>query len=282
MINTELGVIFFGLAAALSWGIGDFNGGVATKRTSVYTVTILSQFIGGLCMLLLALLSGEPFPSSMDLLYASAAGMAGAIGLIQFFQSLASGRMGVVAPVTAVTTATVPILVSIFLIGFPTPIQLAGFALALGAVWLISASGSGPTVQPRDLVSPIIAGLGFGLFFILIDRVSADALYWPLVASRVASVTMLMAVVLITRQTGLGVRRGQLPIIILAGIMDVTGNVFFLMATKTGRLDIAAVLASLYPAATVLMARMFLAEEVSLRQWVGIATAFGAVVLLAI
>lgn len=282
MISLEVGILFFGLAAALSWGIGDFSGGAATKRTSVYTVTILSQFIGGLGMFSLALMSGESFPGTADLLYGAAAGLTGAAGIILFYQSLATGRMGVVAPITALTTAIAPIIVSLFLMGLPSPIQIAGFALALLAVWFVSAAGNGAKIKPRDLLSPVLAGLGFGLFFIIIDRVSPDALYWPLVSARVASVAVLTAGVLITRRKGLGIKWDQLPIIILVGIMDVSGNVFFLLATKAGRLDIAAVLASLYPAATVMMARIILHEDINKRQWIGIAAAIGAVVLLAI
>jgi drug/metabolite transporter (DMT)-like permease len=203
------------------------------------------------------------------------------LGLVALYTSLAGGRMGIVAPMTAVVTAFFPVIVGIINEGFPSTWQLLGFGIALIAVWFLSRDGSGAAIQARELSLPIAAGLGFGLFFIFIDRVSDSAILWPLVAARIASISMLVVFVT-TRRQGKVPARNQLFIIFLAGILDTGGNAFFALATRLGRLDISAVLSSLYPAATVLLAWFILKERLVLQQWVGVVAALAALVLIAL
>jgi drug/metabolite transporter (DMT)-like permease len=276
----ELLGIGFGLASAASWGAGDFSGGVATRRSNVYGVVIVSQAVGLVLLLALALLLAEPLPAANDLLWGAAGGMAGGIGAVALYRGLAVGRMGVVAPVAAVVSAGVPVAFGLFLEGLPAAPQLLGFALAFVAVWFVSRSGEGAQILLRELALPLAAGVGFGVFFIAIDHVSERAILWPLVGARIASLTMLLAVAALLRQRATPAR-GHLPLIALVGLFDAGGNAFYALAAQAGRLDVAAVLGSLYPAATVLLARFVLKERIARQQWLGVAAALAAVVLIA-
>jgi len=284
-MSSQTLAIIFGLAAALSWGAGDFSGGVAAKRSPVYGVVIVSQLAGLLLLGSLAVLLSEPIPRPIDFLWGAVAGIAGGLGLLALYRGLATGRMGVVAPVNAVVSAAVPVLWGAFLEGPPAPSQLLGFAVALVAVWLVSRTGDGKGVQGRDLGLPFLAGLGFGLFLIAIDHVSDTAILWPLVATKIAAVAMLLPVVARMRPRGThpgGMRIArQVPHIALAGILDSGGNALYALAARAGRLDVAAVLSSLFPAVTVLLARLVLKEAVSRPQWLGVAAALAAVALIA-
>jgi drug/metabolite transporter (DMT)-like permease len=281
MWDSEALAVVYGLASAASWGAGDFSGGLATRRENVYRVVMLSQVIGGVLLLGVVLWLGEPLPPRGVLIIGGIAGLCGALGLMALYQGLARGRMGVVAPVAAIVTAVLPVGTGILREGWPSLAQLAGFALALVAVWLLAGSGTAAHIQPEELRLAVTAGVGFGLFLVFIDRVSSTAILWPLVGARVASVSLLSVVVL--------ARRGQISstprpwrFIALAGIGDSGGNAFFALASRAGRLDIAAVLGSLYPAATVLLAWLVLHERLEHRQWAGVAAALVALGLIAL
>ena len=274
-----LGAIF-GLAAAASWGAGDFSGGVAARRSQVYTVVLVSELVGLLLLAGLALLLAEPIPPPVDFLWAGAAGIAGTLGLLALYRGLARGRMGVVAPIAAVVSAAVPLIFGSFLEGVPAAPQLLGFGLALVAVWLLSRTGERARIQGYELGLPLLAGLGFGLFLVGIDHVSDTAILWPLAAARTASIAMLLAVLTLARQRE---KRAltHLPLMVLAGLCDTAGNAFYALAAQVGRLDVAAVLSSLYPVATVLLARFVLQERLTRRQGIGVLAALLAVVLIA-
>jgi drug/metabolite transporter (DMT)-like permease len=279
MANSPLPGIGFGLASASCWGAGDFCGGLASRRTHVYGVVLVSQIVGLVLLTILALLLAEPFPDAADVLWAAIAGIGGAVGLAALYHGLATGPMGVVAPVAAVVSVILPLIFGLFLEGLPAPSQLLGFGLALCGVWFITRPGAGSRIQVRDLVLPVVAGLGFGVFFILIDHVSAAAVLWPLAAARTASVLALLVVVLLTRQRARPVA-GQMPLILMSGLFDTGGNAFYALAAGAGRLDIAAVLSSLYPAVTVVLARLILKERLSRLQGFGLALAMIAVLLI--
>lgn len=278
-MGSEFLAIAFGLASAATWGSGDFSGGLASRRSSVYSVVIISQLIGTVFLVTLALSLGESIPTADNLILGGIAGVSGAIGLVALYLGLASGRMGVVAPVTAVVAAAVPVLFSLLTKELPATSQLLGFGMGLIAVWLLSSGGDGGAIQARELGLALTAGLGFGLFFILIDRVSHSAVFWPLVAARMASVSFLI-ILTIVRRGWERPARNQLALIALAGIFDTGGNTFFVLATRMGRLDIAAVLSSLYPAATVLLAWLILKERLMPQQWVGVAAALVALIFI--
>ncbi len=271
--------LFFGLASALTWGAGDFSGGLATKKGNVYSVVLISQMIGGLFLLLLAVLFGEMLPPVGDLLFGALAGLAGILGLLGLYSGLARGRMGIVAPLTAVLSAAIPIILSLFTEGAPPTLQIVGFFLALLAVWLLSGAGGHGGIQPIELGYALLAGTGFALFFIFIDQANETAVFWPLVAARISSVTF-MALFIGLRGVWERPSRTQLPLIVLAGLLDAFGNAFFTLSARYGRLDLAAVLASLYPVSTVLLAQLILHERLGRVQWVGILLALTAVILI--
>lgn len=284
--NPELLAVAYGLASAAVWGAGDFSGGLATKRGNVYVVVLLSQGVGLVCLLALALLLEGALPPARDLLFGALAGLAGVIGILALYTGLARGRMGVVAPMTAVLTASIPVVVGISTEGLPSILVLVGFGLAVTAVWLLSGGGKADGIRRDELGLALLAGLGFALFFVFIDQISTGVIFWPLTAARTASVPLLLLFILGRRRlTGFPrqhLPHSLLPIIALSGILDSGGNYFFTLATQSGRLDIAAVLASLYPASTVLLARIILKETLGPRQLVGVLVALVALVLIAL
>lgn len=280
MSNSPLLGIGFGLASASSWGAGDFCGGLASRRTNVYGVVIVQQFSGLVLLAILALLLAEPIPTLTDVLWATVGGLGGAVGLSALYHGLATGPMGVVAPVAAVVSVILPLVFGLFIEGMPGLVQLLGFGLALCSVWLITRPGDGSRIQVRDLVLPVVAGLGFGVFFILIDHVSEAAVLWPLVAARGASVSALLFVILLTRQPARPAA-SLMPLALLSGLLDAGGTAFYALAAGAGRLDIAAVLSSLYPAVTVVLAWLILKERLSRLQGLGLALAMIAVLFIA-
>ena len=288
-MTSPLATGVFGLASATSWGAGDFSGGLATKRAPVYTVAAVSKLVSLATMLLFAWLRAEQIPSLHVLVWAGAAGVGGAVGLMALYQALAVGVMAVAAPVSAIIAAAMPVVFAALSEGLPTGWQLAGFALAMVAVWFISrpadvALPGGPR-QTRGLRLATLAGIGFGCFYIFISKARTDAVFWPLAASQFitfVTVVVVAGTVALTRRDA----TNRLPIdairlMLLAGLLDAGGNAFFLLAEHAGRLDVAAVLASLYPASTVVLARLVLKERVSSTQTVGIIAALASIPLIA-
>lgn len=280
--------IVFGLLAAGSWGAGDFIGGFASRKRSVFLVVIVSQASGLLMLIGAAMIFVEPIPTGRDLFIGAAAGISGVVGLLALYQGMAVGRMGLVAPLSAIITAIVPVVLGMLLEGWPGSKVVVGFGFALIAVWLVS-QGEKDNIKPEVKIGntalryALIAGLGFGGFFILFDQISTGAVYWPIVAARSASITFVSIVILLRsrRRSPLRVAFGKITTLILfGGILDAGGNVFFAMATQTGRLDISAVLASLYPAGTVFLAWLILRERLVRQQWLGVVAALIAVGLV--
>ena len=269
----------FGLAAGGAWGAGDFTGGLAARRANVFGVVALGYSTGFVLMLFAVWLTHEPLPPLRDLAWAAFAGVIGGGALAAFYAALAKGKMGIVAPVSAVLTAALPALYAAFAQGLPHALQLAGFALALAGIWLVSHSEEKAASKPQGLGLAVLSGIGFGLYLIIIRRASIHAIFWPLVTSRALSVVFILAA---TAPFGNLQRpsRSAIPLCMLAGAMDVSGIACFVFAARAGRLDVAAVLSSLYPALTVVLARIFLNEHMSLRQSFGMLVALVAIVMI--
>jgi len=272
--------VVYGLGAALNFGAGDFAGGIATKKSPVFTVIIFSQLTGGLMLLGLAVILNQNFSSVSDLFLGCLAGICGTMGLTCLYKGLSTGKMGLVAPVAAVVSAVFPVIVGIFIQGWPTGIQLTGFGLAIVAVWLLSGGGAKAPMLLDELKLPVAAGLGFGMFFIIISQVSADSILWPLISARVASIALFLPIAKI-KQTYLIPAKENFLMIILAGGCDAAGNIFFVLASKVGRLDISVIVTSLYPAITVLLAWVILKEKLTKAQWTGFWIVLFALMLIA-
>jgi drug/metabolite transporter (DMT)-like permease len=266
------------------YGASDFCGGLASRRASSFAVVAVSQAASlAVLVVLLPWLGGDA--TMADLAWGSAAGLAGAVGLVLFYRALAEGVMSVVAPVTGVAGAAVPVVVGV---AFGERVGLwstAGIALALVAVVLVAAEGGLAallTVRPASLTPALLAGAGFGFFFVLLSRTHDDAGLTPLVAARLVSVVFVVALALSRRQS-LRIPRTTLPTVLLAGVGDMTANALFLIATQVGgQLAITGVLASLYPASTVLLAQVLLRERLAGTQLAGLAAAIAAVALIAL
>jgi drug/metabolite transporter (DMT)-like permease len=283
-VPAELTVLVFGLLAAASWGAADFSGGLASRRLSALAVVLASQVLGVVVAAGSALVRAEPLPGPSDISWAAAAGAGGGIALVAFYRGLAVGRVSTVAPIAGVLAASVPVAVGAAVEGAPDVRRAIGIGFALVAVVLVSAASGEdelPGDEPRRLsiALAVVAGLGFGLFYVLIDRVSSGLVFWPLVASRTASITTVGLVALASRPSFAGIR-SVAPLIVIAGVLDVGGNAGFLLAAQVGRLDVASILASLYPIVTVLLAIVVLRERVGPRHAVGMAAAVVAIGLI--
>ena len=273
--------ILFGLFSALTWGAADFSGGLASRHSSAYGVVIGGQATGLALLLALVTLTGEPVPSLSSWLWGGAAGLCGGVGLSILYRALADGRMSVAAPVSALSAAIIPVLVGAGTEGLPKLWTLLGFALALAAIWLISRGEDGDAIRLKELVLPLAAGLTFGLFFVFMHQASRVSVLWPIVASRLTSITSLLVYALIKKQPWLP-KRTHWPLVAMSGVLDIGGNSFYILAGQIGRMDVAAVLGSLYPGSTVALARLVLRERILRMQAIGIALAFAAIVLIAL
>ena len=193
--------------------------------------------------------------------------------------------MSIAAPVSALLAAVLPVVVGMFIEGLPEFPTFIGFVFALFAVWMISQSAGGVTdifAHLSDLKLPLLAGIGFGSYFVLMhEATNTGAIVWPMIASRMGGMLLIIIYMLITRASW-KVELSALPIIALNGVLDLGGNAFFILAGQAGRLDVAAVISSLFPGATVMLAWVFLKERLSRNQWIGILSALVAIVLMTV
>lgn len=273
--------VLLALASAVVYGASDFCGGLASRRATSAAVVVGSQAAGLLVLLLLLPVLGGS-PTAADLAWGAAAGVSGAAGLVIFYRALAAGVMSVVAPVTAVCAAAVPVLVGVGLGEHIGPAAGVGILLALVAVVLVAAGGGLSALRSarvQGLAPALTAGVLFGLFFVLLARAHPGAGLWPLVGARLASV-LLVTVATVGTGRRLRVPAGALPTVLAAGVGDMTANALFLVATQHGELAITAVLTSLYPASTVVLAQLVLRERLVRAQAAGLVTALVAVALI--
>lgn len=267
-MNEALKAALFALGSAAAWGAGDFSGGLASRRSSPISVTLISNPFGLLCLLALALFRHSALPSQHDLIVGFAAGMCGATGLLVFYRALSSGKMGVVAPVTAVVANVVSVLFGAFTEGMPRALQFVGFGLAILGIWVISKPESGARASLQDFLPALFAGLAFGAFFILTAQFSSPDLSWALVVARVGTIAVTVLAALLTRHR-FKLEARSLPLAFAAGGLDSLGNLAFAVSTSLGRLDVGSALSSLYPVTTVVLAMLFLKERFSKVQAVG-------------
>ena len=282
----------FGLLAATTWSGSDFVGGVGARRSPALLVVASGQILS--LFLLLGLCRGlhAALPGYAPLLYSAVGGFEGALSLAIFYRALAMGAMGMTAALTGLLTALVPVLFSLFHEGLPTPVAGVGLALGLVAIWLITHTPAGkgagldragtlPAGTPRlPLLLGALAGVGFGAQLILLKMAGSGGVLWVMTSTRAAGVLALVIVLVVMPPKAPW--RGFWLTGIVAGSLDTVGNLFYIEATRVGRLDVAAIVCSMYPAGTILLAAVVLREWPTVRQLTGMALALGAVALLSV
>lgn len=275
--------ILLAVASAALLGISDYTGGRVSRRADPMAVTLVANLVGlaGVAALLPVL--GDPLPAAADLVWGAGAALAGVAGVVCLYWALAHGSMTVVAPVTSVVAAGLPVVVGLSLGERPGPAALAGMVAGLAAVALIAgvvgiARAPSP---PRILAVAVIAGLGFGALFVMYGQTSDESGMWPLASGRLAVIPVLALVCLATGALGTLRTRGVQGAIVI-GLLGLVANVAFLLAVRGGLLSVVAVVVSLYPASTVVLATTLDGERLSRSQAAGLALAAGALVLVTI
>lgn len=274
--------VLLGTLVAVTYGVGDFFGGLSSKRNVPAVVVALSQTCGLVLMVALVIVDGSELVWR-DALLGAAAGSIGLVGVILLYRGLASGTMSVVAPVTAVSAAVVPLVWGLVSGDRPSAVALAGVAAALVAVVLVSTADAveDSTTTRSDILLALLSGAAFGMVFVLLAQADESSGMWPVLGARVASVSLVtLYVVTIVRQP-LRPAPGTAPTIAGAGLLDAGANALYLLASREGLLSLVSVLASLYPAATIVLARLVLHERMNRIQLLGVALALAGVVLIA-
>jgi drug/metabolite transporter (DMT)-like permease len=273
-----MGVVL-ALAAAAAYGLSDFVGGLASRRTTAWPVAFLAG-VGGLLGALLLALSRDGDPSASDLAWGALSGLGSGLGSAFLYRGLAAGRMGVVAPVSAVGAAVVPVVVGVATGERPTALVWLGIVAALPGIWLVSQEPDSAGGLAAGLLDGVLAGLGFGLLFSAMGQVPESAGFWPLVVSQGTGSVAIAVTAVVLGASWRPTARSQLWGL-AAGLLASAAVLCFLLATQGGLLAVAAVLTSLYPAFTVLLATLVLHERVHRAQGVGLGLCAVAVALVA-
>jgi drug/metabolite transporter (DMT)-like permease len=268
----------YGMAAVLAWGTSDFLGGYATRRANAFLFTTVVNIGGLLLMGTLASAAHATFPSGRSAAWVLAGGISGGASLAVFYRALSSGRMGLTAPVAAVLSAAIPAIVSMFTEGLPGKIAIVGFIFAAAGLWLITRSEDGSA--PEGIGLAVFAGIGFAGFYLCVRQAGEGSALWFAALTRIGGFIVTATIVLLGWKfrdiTAVGVRWA-----VLTGCIDSLGTVLFVRACQTGRLDEAVVISSLYPAITVLLARLVLKEHFTRWRFVGLLAALAAVPMIA-
>ncbi|HEV7367156.1 MAG TPA: DMT family transporter [Gemmatimonadales bacterium] len=277
------------LGSAVLYGAGDFTGGLATRRAGTIPVVFLSQLSGLLALTLLLPLLPRASPTQADLLWGVCAGLTGGIGVALLYRALAIGIMAVVAPTTAVCAVAIPVVVSVLLGERPVPLAVAGIALGIVSIVLVSRqqtsappelSGQAASrKRPTGIGTALASGVAIGFFFLTLAQTRPEAGMWPLVVARSSSVTLFGLSALASKQS-LRMPARILALAAVCGVIDMLANALYLLAAQQGPLSLVVTLSSLYPASTVLLARIVLSERLNRWQLTGVGCALAAVVLI--
>ena len=278
-MNQALLASLLGLSSAIVWGAGDFCGGQASRRAAVLSVLALAEFTGFVLLIAAGFIVHETFPVAAAMAWSVAAGLSGTIGLGSLYKGLSIGRASVVAPVSAVIGAIIPALFTAYRLGLPGGVKILGFVLALAAIVL--ASQSNHEAKGKKAISfALLAGVGFGGFFIFMNQASGlHSTFFPLAIARGFPIP-LMILFSSVRKMAILPSRNTVGLILLTGILDAAGTVLFLLSSTLGRLDVATILSSLFPASTVILSSIILHEKISLLQKIGVVLALTAILLI--
>ncbi len=288
--------VAFAALSGLSYGAADFAGAIASQRNKETLVTAVVQLVSLLALLVAIVVWVDGSPTQSDYLWGALGGLGTALGLVTFYKALAQGPMATAASLTALWGAGIPVVTGLVLGDVPGWIQLIGIAIAVPAAVLVSVGGMSLDVlatntTPRERVAglssavntkalAILAGIGFGLFFVALGRTSEDAGLYPLVGARVASIAA-MIIVISGQRDWEKLETKALPILVVTGLLDFAANAFYLTALKYGSFTWVAAISSLYPVSTVLLARLVLQERLARLQIVGLVMAGTALTLVA-
>jgi drug/metabolite transporter (DMT)-like permease len=273
-----IAVVVLGLASSVAFGFGDFGGGWTSRRAPVLGVSLVVQLIGVVLMVGAAVATREAPLAGGPLVLAALAGSFGVGGIVSLYHGLAVGRMGVVAPVTGVLAASVPVAVGVVLEGPPPVMVDIGIGLAFVAVVLVSRAPSAGD-RRSGLEFAVLAGLGIGAFTVFLGLVPEGHVFWPLAVVKVTAAAILVLAIATGRRAWRVPRRIAVGVVGV-GIADMAGNGLFLLAAQAGQLAVASVLSSLYPVTTVILAAVLLREPISRSHSFGIAVAIVAIVLI--
>jgi len=287
--SSPLMSVGLGLVAATTWGGSDYAGGIGTRRWPALLVVASGHLVTLGVLVMICFGGGLPAPPRTEFLEAALGGLEGSLALALFYRALAMGAMGLTAALTGLLTALVPVLYGLWSEGFPAPLAVAGLLLGVVAIWLIAHS---PRVDetrhetpPLALVLGALSGVGFGVQLILFKLASNGGVLWALTSARIGGVfglTVLLGFAWPRNEHGGRIGKGFWGIGIVAGALDTVGNLGYTIAAHAGRLDLAAIISSLYPGFTILLAAMLLRERPSKRQTAGMAVALASVVLLSL
>ena len=269
------------LAASLSWGLGDFLGGLKSRTLHVLTVLVVSQVAGMAAALAWVVLSGDGFPGWAPALLAVGAGASGCLGIAALYRGMAIGAMGIVAPISAVA-AVIPFAVGIGSGERPGALQLAGIVVALAGVAVASREPAHLGGGRADGIGlALLAAAGFGLYFVFADRAAEESVPYAVATARGTSL-LLALVVALAVGASLRAGRGQLPALVAVGLCDVGANMLFSLATTRGYLSVVSVLAALYPVVTVALAALVLHERVARTQRLGVVGALAGAAMITV
>jgi drug/metabolite transporter (DMT)-like permease len=281
------GNALLGLVSAGLWGVGDFSGGLGVKTGGGSTgaalrVVLLSHITSFTFLLITLLVRDEGLPAGHFIAWGLAAGVAGGLSLTGFYIAISRGAMGAAAAVSGLLAAAIPAAVGMLMDGAPGWPKIVGFLIAGVAIWMIAAGPSEDKASAATMWLAIGAGAGFGFYFVALKYAGGAGPVWPMACARVGSISTCGIILLGLRGAGsVKITRRMLMWVFSTALFDTSGNLFFVAATRAGRLDVAAVLASLYPASTILLAAWVLKERPTARQGWGMVVAAGAVVLIA-
>jgi uncharacterized membrane protein len=307
MNNLLRGNALFALAAAVLWGGGDFAGGMGVKSAggdlrAALRVVLLSHITSFAVLVAIARLRGDAFPHGALLAWGVAAGVVGGLSLTCFYIALSRGAMGASAALSGLLAAAIPATLTLWREGSPGELTLLGFAVAGTAIWLIAGSPADSSFDPaaaadtgargrQTMALAMLAGVGFGFYFVALKMAGSAGIVWPMATARIGSITTCGVIFAVQRLrqskaagSGVAIAMGRRAVgwALATALLDTSGNLLFVAATRAGRLDVAAVLASLYPASTILLAALALGERPTQRQALGMAAAVAAVALIAL
>jgi drug/metabolite transporter (DMT)-like permease len=273
--------VLLGLAAGLSWGFSDFMGGLKARSLDLAAILVISQGTGLVLVVLFVAARGYGPPAGEELVYAILSAISGVVGLAAFYRGLAVGAMAVVAPIAA-TGAAIPVVAGLISGERPSAAQAAGIALAITGVVLASREApeeGRPARVATGVGLALLAACGFGGFFVLMNEASEHDVFWAILVNRITGLSGLLAVTLVLRRR-LAVPPRQAGTLALIGALDLAANIFYALASTEGLISLVAVLASLYPVITVILARFVLHERVRASQRAGIGAALIGVALI--